>query len=374
MDNRQEEILYTIALTQIPAVGCVAAQRLLSVCGSAKQIFKEKANQLLLIERISPTIAHNIHHHKEEAVAVAQKEIEFIEKQGICVFMQTDEHFPFRLKNCIDAPILLYGKGNMDLNPKHCISIVGTRRLTDYGNRMTQQIVEDLSTYEHIQIVSGLADGIDTVAHTVSVKQNLSTVGVLGHGLKMLYPASNRKLAVSMLEKGGMLTEFMSHTLPEAHNFPRRNRIIAGLSDAIVVIEAREKGGALITANIGFSYDREIFTVPGRIGDKTSEGCNNLIKFNKAALITSGHDIVEMMLWENKRTAANKEGKQKKLPLNLNNEETLIIETLQQNEMLDIDELSMITELNINTLSKTLLSLEFEGYIVCLPGKRYRMC
>ena len=176
-----------------------------------------------------------------------------------------------------------------------------------------------------------------------------------------------------MLEKGGMLTEFTSNTQADAHNFPRRNRIIAGLSDAIVVIEAREKGGALITANIGFSYDRDIFTVPGRIGDKTSEGCNNLIKFNKAALITSGHDIVEMMFWENKQTPANK-SKQQKLPLNLSPEETLIIETLQQNETLDIDELSMLTELNINVLSKTLLSLEFEGHITCLPGKRYRMC
>ena len=156
MDNRQEEILYTIALTQIPAVGCVVAQRLLSVCGSAKQIFKEKVNQLSLIERISPTIARNIHIGKEEAIAFAQKEIAFIEEKGIHVFLQTDKDFPFRLKNCIDAPILLYGKGNMDLNPKHSISIVGTRRLTDYGNRITQQIVEDLSTYEHIQIVSGL--------------------------------------------------------------------------------------------------------------------------------------------------------------------------------------------------------------------------
>ena len=374
MDNRQKEILYTIALMQIPAVGSVAAQRLLTTCGSAKQIFKEKTNQLLLIERISPTIANNIRTYKEEALLFAQKELDFIEQQHITVFLRTDNTFPFRLKNCIDAPVLLYGKGNMDLNLKHCISIVGTRRMTDYGNRMTQQIVEDLSAYEHIQIISGLADGIDAAAHASAVKQKLSTVGVLGHGLKTFYPASNRKLAVSMMEKGGMLTEFTSNTLADAHNFPRRNRIIAGLSDAIVVIEAREKGGALITANIGFSYDRDIFTVPGRIGDKTSEGCNNLIKFNKAALITSGHDIVDMMLWENKRTPAVRESKQRKLPLSLNPEETLIIESLQQNETLDIDELSLHTELSINILSKTLLSLEFEGYIACLPGKRYRMC
>ena len=372
MDNRQEEILYTIALMQIPAVGCVIAQRLLTTCGNAEQVFKEKANQLTLIERISPTIASNIQTYKKEAVAFAQKEMKFIEEQGISVFMQTDQNFPFRLKNCIDAPVLLYGKGNMDLNPKHSISIVGTRRMTDYGSRITQQIVEDLSTYEHIQIISGLAAGIDAVAHASAVKQNLSTVGVLGHGLKNFYPVSNQKLAMSMLEKGGMLTEFTSNTQAEPSNFPRRNRIIAGLSDAIVVVEAREKGGALITANIGFSYDRDIFTVPGRIGDKTSEGCNNLIKFNKAALITSGHDIVEMMLWENKRTSAN-ESKQKKLPLNLNEEETLIMGTLQQNEMLNIDELSILTELNINILSKTLLNLEFEGYITCLPGKRYRL-
>ena len=373
MDNRQEEIFHTIALTQIPAVGCVAAQRLLTVCGNARQIFHEKPHLLSQIERISPTIAANISAHRKEAMQIAQEEMAFIEKNGIAVFLRTDDAFPSRLKHCIDAPVLLYGKGNMDLNPKHSISIVGTRRLTDYGNRMTQQIVADLSKYEHIQIISGLAAGIDAVAHASAVKHNLSTVGVLGHGLKTLYPADNQKLALSMLEKGGLLTEFTGNTRVESHNFPRRNRIIAGLSDAIVVVEAREKGGALITANIGFSYDRDVFTVPGRIGDKTSEGCNNLIKFNKAALITSGHDVVEMMLWDNKRTAAGNENRQQKLPLNLNDDETLIVKTLQQHEMLDIDELSHLTELNINTLSKTLLSLEFEGYIACLPGKRYRV-
>jgi len=373
MDKRTEDLFYTIALTQIPAVGCVAAQRLLTVCGSAKQIFKEKPHHLSQIERISPTIAANINACKTEAMQIAEKEIAFIEKNGISVFLRTDENFPYRLKNCVDTPILLYGKGNMDLNPKHSISIVGTRRLTDYGSKMTQQIVADLSTCEHIQIISGLAAGIDAMAHSTAVKHNLSTVGVLGHGLNTLYPASNRNLALSMLEKGGLLTEFTSGTQAESFNFPRRNRIIAGLSDAVVVIEAREKGGALITANIGFSYDRDIFSVPGRIGDKTSEGCNNLIKFNKAALITSGYDIVEMMLWDGKRTAPNNENKQRKLPLNLTEEELLIMETLHQSETLDIDELSAITELNINVLSKTLLSLEFEGHVVCLPGKRYKM-
>jgi len=371
MDNRTEEILYTIALTQIPAVGCVAAQRLLAVCGSAKQIFKEKTQHLSQIERISPTIAANIKSHKTEALKIAEDEMKFIEKQNITVFLRTDENFPNRLKHCVDTPILLYGKGNMNLNPKHSISIVGTRRLTDYGNKMTQQLVADLSTYEDIQIISGLASGIDAVAHNSAVKHNMSTIGVLGHGLKTLYPVGNQKLAQSMLEKGGMLTEFTANTPPDAFNFPRRNRIIAGLSDAIVVVEAHKKGGALITANIGFSYDRDVFTLPGRIGDKASEGCNDLIKYNKAALITSGHDIVEMMLWENKRTT--QEAKQKKLPLNLNEEELQIIETLHQNETLDIDELSLITELNINVLSKTLLGLEFEGYIECLPGKRYRL-
>ncbi|MCL2132649.1 MAG: DNA-processing protein DprA [Lentimicrobiaceae bacterium] len=373
MSDREEDILYTIALAQIPAVGCVAAQRLLTVCGNAKQIFKEKTNQLLLIERISPTIAHNINTFKTAAVQNAEKELKFIEGEQISVFLRTDDNFPIRLKNCVDSPILLYGKGNMNLNPKHSISIVGTRRLTDYGNKITQKIVEDLSTYEDIQIISGLAAGIDAAAHSSAVKYNMSTVGVLGHGLKTLYPANNRKLALSMLEKGGMLTEFMSDTQAEPHNFPRRNRIIAGLSDAVVVVEAHKRGGALITANIGFSYDRDVFTVPGRIGDRASEGCNDLIKFNKAALIASGHDIVEMMLWDNKRISASPKEKQKKLPLNLNNEEQLIIEAISQNETLDIDELSIITDLNINTLSKTLLSLEFEGYIVCLPGKRYRM-
>jgi len=374
MNNRTEEIFYTIALTQIPAVGSVAAQRLLTACGSAEQIFKEKNSRLSLIERISPTIASNIEVYRTEALQFAQKEIEFIERHQITVFLRTDDTFPSRLKNCVDAPVLLYGKGNMNLNPKHCISIVGTRRLTDYGNRMTQKIVEDLSAYPDIQIVSGLAAGIDAVAHSSAVKYGMSTVGVLGHGLKTLYPASNQQLAISMLEKGGLLTEFTSNIFADAYNFPRRNRIIAGLSDAVVVVEAHKKGGALITANIGFSYDRDVFTVPARIGDSASEGCNDLIKFNKAALITSGHDIVEMMLWESKRASSANEGKQKKLPLTLNEYEMQVMEILKRHEILNIDELSQMTELSINTLSQTLLMLEFEGHIACLPGKRYKIC
>jgi len=372
MDNRQEEILYTIALTQIPAVGCIVAQRLLTMYGSAKQIFKEKTNHLPQFERISPTIATNIKSNKDAAIRFAEKELKFIEEQRINVFIKTDDAFPSRLKSCVDAPVLLYGKGNMNLNPKHSVSIVGTRRLTDYGKRMTQQIVEDLSTYNGIQIISGLAAGIDTIAHVSALREGLSTIGVLGHGLQMLYPASNRNLADSMLEKGGLLTEFTSNDAGEGHHFPRRNRIIAGLADAIVIVEAYQKGGALITANIGFSYNRDVFTLPGRVGDKASAGCNDLIKFNKAALISSGHDIVEMMMW-NENSYPNQREKQKKLPLNLNQEETLIIEALQKNETLDIDELSTITELNINALSKTLLNLEFEGYIICHPGKRYKM-
>ena len=364
------EILHTIALIQIPLIGNITAHKLITACGSAEAVFKETAKKLSKIEHLSSAVADSIASTKDTALKTAYREMQFIEDNNIRVFLKNnDDTFPQRLLPCLDAPLILYGKGNLNLNPKYSVSIVGTRRFTEYGNQAVKKIVKDLAEYKGMQIISGLATGIDTVAHQISIQNSLPTVAVLGHGLKILYPPSNRPLAEKMLQNGGVITEFLHDTPIDPHNFPKRNRIIAGMSDAVVVAEAHEKGGALITANIGFSYNRDIFAVPGKIGDKTSEGCNNLIKNNIAALITSGEDIAKMMMW--KDIPQKSKARQMKLLLDLPPEEQLILNALEQGKELNIDELLIATELNTNTLSTSLLMLEFKEIITCLPGKRY---
>jgi len=367
--NNQQEILHAIALTQIPLIGNITAHRLITACGNAENVFKESAKNLSHIEHISTAMASSIVSAKNRAVEIACKEMKFIEDKQITVFLKSDDTYPKRLFQCIDSPIIIYGMGNLNLNPKHSVSIVGTRRYTEYGNQATKKIIEELAAYNGMQIISGLAIGIDSIAHHASLQMSLPTVAVLGHGLKTLYPSANRNLAEKMLQNGGLITEFIHDTPVDAHNFPKRNRIIAGMSDAIVVVEAHEKGGALITANIGFSYSRDVFAVPGRVGDKASEGCNNLIKRNIAALITSGEDIAEMMMW--KDIPHKSKNRQLQLLLDLNPNEQQIIDALEQRKELNIDELLIATNLNANVLSTSLLMLEFKGIITCLPGKRY---
>ena len=363
------EILHAIALTQIPLIGNITASKLINACGSAEAVLKENAKKLSQIEHIPANVANSILSAKNMAMDIASREMKFIDEHDVKVFLKSDGDYPKRLLQCIDAPIVLYGKGNFNLNPKYSVAVVGTRRFTEYGNLAAKKIVEDLAAYKGVQIISGLAVGIDTVAHQSSIQHSLPTIAVLGHGLKTIYPSSNRHLAEKMLQNGGILTEF-THDVPiDPHSFPKRNRIIAGMSDAVVVVEAHEKGGALITANIGASYNRDIFAVPGRIGDKASEGCNNLIKHNVAALISSGKDIAEMMMWED--VPQKSKTKQMKLLLDFTPDEQLIVNVLEKGQELNIDELLIATELNTNVLSSTLLMLEFKGIINCLPGKRY---
>jgi len=371
MNNKEVEIFHTIALIQISEIGCVVAQKLIDVFGSASAVFQLKKSELSGVGNLSENVIKNIVSEKKLAFEIAETEMAFIAKNNIKVLLKNDECFPKRLIHCLDAPLLLYGKGNLDLNPKRSVAIVGTRQYTEYGNKITHQIVETLSTYDNLQIVSGLATGIDTFAHQAALKYGLSTVGVLGHGLQTIYPVGNKKLSVSMQENGGLLSEFTSTTVGNAYNFPRRNRIIAGMADAIVVVEAHAKGGALITAKIGFSYNRDVFAIPGKIGDKASEGCNNLIKNNTAALITSAEDIIKMMMWDDNPPRKTEKAKQTRLLLDLTNEEQEIVQILQEKEKLNIDELLLTTSWNITTLSKILLTLEFKGIITCLPGKRY---
>ena len=364
------ELLYSIALSNIPAVGTMISRKLISMMGSAQNILSTDKKTLVNYEHIPLHLADNIIKSKADALQKAEEEISFMEKNNISALLYNDKAYPDRLKQCPDAPLVLFARGNFDANAKHCISIVGTRKCTAYGINSTKMIVEQLAEYNPL-IISGLALGIDAAAHQAALENNLATIGILGHGLKFIYPASNRGLAKRMLDNGGVMTEFTSDTNGDAFNFPRRNRIIAGMSDAIIVIEAHARGGALITANLAFSYDRDVFALPGKVSDAASAGCNNLIKNNKAALITSGEDIANMMNWIGKHKRKNKKNEIQQLLINFEPTEQSIIQALQQKEGINIDELALITDIDHLTLANVLLSLELQGYIVCMPGKKY---
>jgi DNA processing protein len=262
---------------------------------------------------------------------------------------------------------MLYYKGTADLDNPKVIAVVGTRRATNYGKARCEEILKELEPL-NVLVVSGLAYGIDSCAHRRSVDMGLETVGVLGHGLDRIYPAQNKKLAEKMLRHGGLLTEFMSGTNPDRENFPRRNRIVAGMADAVLVVESDRKGGALITAEIANSYNRDVFAVPGRVGDDMSRGCHFLIKTNRAALVETGADIAYMMGWE--KVEMNKKA-QKELFVDLSGEEKLILETIKEHGELPIDKITLLTRLNTSKVAASLLNLEFEGLVKSLPGKLY---
>ena len=361
------DLLYQIALTQIEGVGDINAKKLFAYCGSAEAIFKEKKPHLLKIPGIGEYLAKSINKFRD--FARSEKEIKFIEKNNIQALFYSDTAYPTRLKHCEDSPILIYYKGNVDLNAQKVVSIVGTRMATEYGKEFCENLVAELAIHK-LLVVSGLAYGIDFCAHKAAVKHNLPTVGVLAHGLDKLYPALHENLADKMLENGGLLSDFMSETIPDKQNFPKRNRIVAGISDATIVIEAGIKGGALITANIANSYSRDVFAVPGKINDTYSIGCNKLIKTNKAALLESVKDIEYIMGWE---LQANKKRKQPQLFVELNAEEKKITEILEQRGKLDIDTISIETKLPTGKLAGILLNLEFSGVLNSLPGKVYEL-
>lgn len=363
-----DDLIYKIALTLVPGVGSVNGKSLVAYCGGVKAVFMEKKHTLLKIPGIGEQTVNALVNHN--VFARAEEELSFIEKNNIAPLFYLDKPYPIRLKQCHDSPLMLYYKGTSDLNVPKVVALVGTRNATEYGRDMCRRIVEGL-TEHNVLIVSGLAYGIDTWSHKAALDNKLETVGVLGHGLDRVYPYANRSLAEKMLENGGLLCEYMSNTLPDRENFPMRNRIIAGMSDAIVVVEAGEKGGALITAEIANSYNRDVFAVPGRIGDPHSEGCNKLIKTNKAALIQSAKDISYIMNWNDLKV--QKKTIQRQLFLNLSPEEELIVSILREQGDLDIDTLLIETTLSPAKAASVLLNMEFEGILRCLPGKVYRL-
>lgn len=358
-----------VALHFISGIGDYTIRQLISYCGSAEKVFKTPKGKLLKIPGIGPVIAETI--TKGSPFEKAEKEIKRAEKESVEIIFYLDKKYPSRLKHIPDAPSMLYIKGNIDFENPKTVGIVGTRQATAYGKEQVEKLVAGLVPHGAL-IVSGLAYGIDIQAHKQALKNKLPTIGVMGSGIDVIYPAAHKETAQRMLELGGLITENPFGTKPDAHNFPERNRIIAGLSDALVVVEAAEKGGALITAEIANSYNKDVFAFPGSVGVTYSAGCNNLIKTNKAHLITSAKDLEYIMNWE--ATKVMRPKKATSLTLDgYSDEEKTILNLLLEKSPLMIDELSWKSNLPVSQLASVLLGLEFNGVVKSLPGKLYAL-
>lgn len=364
------DLLYQLALTLIPNIGPVQAKILLQHC-DAEEIFHAKKTYLEKIEGIGPVRAAAITAFRD--FSQAEEEIRFIEKYKITPLFLTDSAYPKRLLNCYDSPTLLYYKGNADLNASKIVAIIGTRSHTDYAKQVTDKLVKELSA-QNVTIISGLAFGVDAIAHKAAIKNDLPTIGVLGHGLDQIYPAEHTSLAKELVKnKGGLLTEFRSQSKPDKHNFPTRNRIVAGMSDATIVIETGIKGGSMITAELANSYNKDVFAIPGKVTDNKSAGCNYLIKNNKAMLLTDAQEIMEVMGWEEK-TKSNKDKKiQRQIFIELTNEEKILIDILKEKETVHIDELNFKSGLSSSAVAAAILNLELQNVMLSLPGKLYRL-
>ncbi len=367
MDAEKKALL---TLMSVEGVGSRLIKNLISYAGSAEAVMKMSQKRLLQIPGIGIKMANQL---KSSASA---EEIEKIilkatkENAFICSYL--DKEYPYRLKQIPDAPPIIFTNGIWPINNEQpTLAIIGTRNATENGKKLTEEIIEGLAPLNPI-ILSGLAYGIDITAHKAALKHKLSTYGVLGSGLDVIYPAAHKNVAKEMLERGGLVSEQFFGAKPDAFNFPARNRIIAGMADLVIVVEAAKKGGALITAELANSYDREVGAFPGRIGDIYSEGCNKLIKYNKAHLIENTDDILKLMNWEMDN---QKLIKQKVLDMEqFDEQEKMVLETLlQNNKELSIDLLSIKSQINLNQLASILLTLEFKGIIKSLPGSRFRI-
>jgi DNA processing protein len=364
------QLLYQLALTEIPNIGWVQAKILAQHFREAEKIFKAKQSLLEKIEGIGLIRANSIKAFSN--FSNAEEEIKFIEKFKIRPLFINDKEYPQRLLNCYDSPTLLFYKGTADLNAARIVAIIGTRTHTDYSKKMTDKLIEELSV-QNILIVSGMAYGVDAIAHKAAVKNNLPTVGVLGHGLDQIYPPDHSNLAKDMLKNGGgLLTEFRSQTRPDKHNFPTRNRVVAGISDATIVIESGIKGGSMVTAELANGYNKDVFAFPGKVSDNKSAGCNYLIKSNKAMLLTDAQQLVEIMGWEEKRQKS-KNKIQKEIFIELSNEEKIIVDILNEKETVHIDEINLRSGLSSSATAAAILNLELQNVVNRLPGKMYKL-
>lgn len=364
------ELLYQVALTMVPMIGPVQAKILLQHC-EAEEIFHAKKHFLEKIEGIGPVRATSIKAFTD--FDRAEEEIRFLVQYKIKPLFLSDEKYPKRLLNCYDSPTLLYYKGEADLNTSRIISIIGSRRHTEYAKLVTDKLVKELAELR-VTVISGLAFGVDALAHKAAVKNNLPTIGVLAHGLDKMYPPEHAGLAKDMVKNGGgLLTEFRTKIKPDKHNFPSRNRVVAGMSDATIVIETDIKGGSMITAELANGYNKDVFAVPGKVTDPRSAGCNYLIRNNKAQLFNSAKELVEFMGWDEKKDQKTKNRIQKELFIELSPDEKTILRLLQEKDSAHIDEINLESNLSSGSVAAAILNLELQNVIVSLPGKLYRL-
>ncbi len=362
------DLVFLISLTRVPQVGCIHARTLLQHFGSAEAVFKSTTHSLEKLDGIGKIRARSIKSFRD--FAGSEKEMEFLTRYGVRALHIADPDYPQRLLPAYDAPVILYYKGNADLNQQRIISVVGTRRYSDYGKQVTEKIIQELAAYD-VLVVSGLAFGIDAIAHKTALKQDLSTVAVLAHGLATMYPAEHRTLSKEMLKQGGLITEFISDTKADKHHFPIRNRIVAGMSDCTVVTETAVKGGSMITADLANGYFKEVFAVPGRMNDLKSSGCNWLIRNHQAVLMENTQVLAQMMGWEKKQTETV--FRQTELALVLNEVEQKIMDVLKERDGIHIDTLNALTGFPNSRNAGALLELEMKDLIYSMPGRIYRL-
>ena len=360
-------LLYEVALTLIPGIVDVNAKKLIAYCGGAEAVFEEKRKNLLNIPGIGERTVESI--VSQNVLQRAERELNFADRNGIRILYYLNSDYPRRLQHCYDSPVIIYCKGYTDLNVEKIVGVVGTRNVTDYGKTLTEKLIQDLVD-DDVLVVSGLAYGVDTCAHKAALKNNLTTAAVLAHGFQTIYPSANASLSRKMIESGGcLLTEHISGTEPDKENFPKRNRIVSGMIDCLVVVESAAKGGALITAEIANNYDREVFAFPGRIGDTYSEGCNKIIKTNKANLLTNVDDLRYIMRWNDDRKI---QPKQMRMFREFNQEEQKVMDVFGDDNIVYLDKIITDTMLSPTKIASVLLSLEFDGILAALPGKRYQ--
>lgn len=372
MKMNNDERLCSIALTLCPGIGHIRAKRLIDGMGSAADVFGRRKELPELLPGVNPSIVAAL--DCPAAFLRAERELEFVEKNRLACLTLQDEAYPSRLRECEDAPAVLFFKGNADLNRLHVINLVGTRRATDYGKQFCTDFLHHLAELlPDVLVVSGLAYGIDIHAHRAALAENLSTVAVLAHGLDRIYPHVHRKTAVDMLADGGLLTEFLTETNPDKHNFVSRNRIVAGMCDATIVVESAAKGGSLITADLADGYHRDCFAVPGRVTDTASTGCNRLIRDNKAAIVQNAEEFVKAMGWSEAEPPAKTEGIQRSLFPELTDEEELVVRILSRQGDLHINALVVEADIPVNRMSALLFELEMKGVVKTLVGGVYHL-
>ena len=365
---KEEELLYALALQRAKGIGDINAKKLIEACGSAKSVLQERQNTLRKINGIGSVTLKNL--FDSVNLKEAEKEIQLISNSNIKPLYYLEEAYPKQLLNCIDAPILLFQDGNFDFNNSKIISIVGTRRMTNYGRAFCEELIADLKVHNPI-VVSGFAYGVDICAHKAALENDLQTVGVFAHGFGEIYPKIHKKYMSQMYKKGGFLTEFWHDDSPLRENFLKRNRIVAGISQATVVIESAARGGALATATNANSYSRDVFALPGRNTDTYSKGCNALIRDHKAALITCAEDLVKMLNWDQKE--AKSKPIQKQLFVELTSDEQKVMDYLrnEQKELLDV--ISLECGLLVHKTASILFQLEMKGLVRPLPGKLFEL-